>query len=47
MTRLAIVAGIVLALATGSLPTFPQDTETASEDASDQSAERMGDLSAL
>ena len=45
MTRLAIVSGIVLALAAGHLTAYPQ--ETASEDAMVQQAERMGDLSAL
>ena len=47
MTRLAIVAGIVLALAVGPLPAYPQETETASDEAMIQHAERMGDLSAL
>ena len=47
MTRLVIFAGIVLALAAGPLPAFSQKTETASEDASAQPAERTGDRSAL
>ena len=47
MTRLTIVAGIVLAFAAGHLTAYPQETETASEDAMVQQAERMGDLSAL
>ena len=47
MTRLSIVAGIVLALATGSQTAFPQDTETTSVEALDQRVERMGDRAAL
>ena len=47
MTRLLIVAGIVLALVTGPQLAFPQDTETTSEDVLDQRVERMGDMSAL
>ena len=47
MTRLAIVAGIVLALSAGPLAVYPQDKETAPEDALTQQAERMGDRSAL
>ncbi len=47
MTRLAIVAGIVLALAAESVPAFPQDKETAPEDTLVQQADRMGDWSAL
>ncbi len=47
MTRLVIFAGIVLVLAAGPLPAFSQETETASEDASAQPAERMGDRLAL
>ncbi|MXW53501.1 MAG: hypothetical protein F4X08_12125 [Gemmatimonadetes bacterium] len=47
MTRLSIVAGVVLALVTSPQLAFPQDTETTSEDVLDQRVERMGDLSAL
>ena len=47
MARLAIVAGIVLALAAGPMAAYPQDKETAPEDTMAQQAERMGDLSAL
>ena len=47
MTRLAIVAGTVLALAVGPLAAYPQDKETAPEDTLAQQAERMGDWSAL
>ena len=47
MTRLSIVAGIVLALVAGPQLAFPQDTERMSEDVLDQRVEHMGDLSAL
>ena len=47
MTRLAIVSGIVLALAAGPLPAYTQDKETAPEDTLAQQTERMGDRSAL
>ena len=47
MTRLSIVAGIVLALAAGPQLAFPQDTETMSEDVLDPGEDRMGDRSAL
>ena len=47
MTRLSIVAGIVLALVAGPQLAFPQDTETMSVDELDQRVERTGDLSAL
>ncbi|MDD9948673.1 MAG: hypothetical protein OXU48_03985 [candidate division Zixibacteria bacterium] len=47
MTRLSIVAVIVLALAAGPQLAFPQDTETMFEDVLDQRVEHMGDLSAL
>ena len=47
MTRLAIVAGIVLALSAGPLAVYPQDKETAPEDTMAQQTEHMGDRSAL
>ncbi|MCY3712749.1 MAG: hypothetical protein OXH02_05610 [Gemmatimonadetes bacterium] len=47
MTRLSIVAGIVLALVAGPQLAFPQDTETTSVEALDQRVEHMEDLSAL
>ena len=47
MTRLTIVSVILLALTTGPLSAFPQDTETTSENALSQRVERIGNLSAL
>lgn len=47
MTRLTIVAGIVLALVAGPQVAFPQDTETMSVDELDRRVERTGDLTAL
>lgn len=47
MTRLSIVAGLVLALVAGPRLAFPQNTETMSVDELDQRVERTGDLSAL
>ncbi len=47
MTRLSIVAIVVLALVAGPQLAFPQDTETMSADELDQRVERTGDLSAL
>ena len=42
MTRLSIVAIVVLALVAGPQLAFPQDTETMSADELDQRVERMG-----
>ena len=47
MTRLAIVAGFVIALAAEPVPAFPQETATVPEGAMVQQTEHMGDLSAL
>ena len=47
MTRLTIVAGIVLALVAGPQSAFPQVAETMSVDELDQRVKRMGDRSAL
>ena len=47
MTRLTIVAGIVLTLVAGPQLAFSQDTKTMSVDVLDQRVERTGDLSAL
>jgi len=47
MTRLAIVAGIVLALSAGPLAVYPQDKETAPEDTMAQQEERMDRWPAL
>ena len=47
MTRLSIVAGIVLSLVAGPQLAYAQDTETKSVDELGQPLERTGDLSAL